>query len=128
MRLVGVTREVALSKGVESQARLLVEAQLEPAPEPYAQAIPPGTVLRNVFVLPSGDAFVDLSQEARTAHTGGSIDELFSVFTIVNAVTTNLPAIKRVQILVEGREVDTLAGHIDLRQPLQKNFTWVTAP
>ena len=30
-----------------------------------------------------------------------------------------------VQILVDGREVDTLAGHIDLRQPLTPNLTWV---
>jgi hypothetical protein len=30
-----------------------------------------------------------------------------------------------VQILVDGREVDTLAGHIDLRRPLQRNDTLV---
>ena len=128
LRLVGVTREVPFGEGVDTQARLLLEAQFEPAPEPYAQAIPRGTTLRSLFVMPNGDAFVDLSPEARSAHTGGSLDELFSVFTIVNAVTTNLPAIKRVQILVDGREVDSLAGHVDLRQPLEKNMKWVTAP
>jgi hypothetical protein len=32
-----------------------------------------------------------------------------------------------VQILVDGREVDTLAGHVDLRNPLSKNLTWVTS-
>jgi hypothetical protein len=36
-----------------------------------------------------------------------------------------LPAISRVQILVDGKEVDTLAGHVDLRHPLEKNLTWV---
>jgi hypothetical protein len=30
-----------------------------------------------------------------------------------------------VQILLEGKEVDTLAGHVDLRHPLQKNLQWV---
>jgi hypothetical protein len=48
------------------------------------------------------------------------------VYAVVNAVTTNLPAIARVQILVGGREVDTLAGHLDLRRPLQKNLKWTT--
>jgi hypothetical protein len=27
---------------------------------------------------------------------------------------------------VAGREVDTLAGHVDLRRPLQKNLKWAT--
>lgn len=128
LRLVGVARDVPFGQGVDGQARLLVEAQLAPAPEPFAQAIPQGTSLRDLYVLPNGDAFVDLSAEARSAHPGGSIAELFSVFAIVNAVTANLPAIKRVQILVDGREVDTLAGHVDLRHPLGRNLNWVTAP
>ena len=50
---------------------------------------------------------------------------LCGLYTIVNALTVNLPAVKRVQILVDGREVDTLAGHVDLRHPLQKNLQWI---
>jgi hypothetical protein len=128
LQLVGLPREVAFGEGVLAQARLLVEEQLQPPPEPYAQAIPAGTTLRGLFVTPGGDAFVDLSAEARARHTGGSLDELFSVYAVVNALTMNLPAIKRVQILVDGKEVDTLAGHVDLRRPLEKNLKWVTAP
>jgi hypothetical protein len=30
-----------------------------------------------------------------------------------------------VQILVDGKEVDTLAGHLDLRRPLAKNLDYV---
>ena len=82
-------------------------------------------MLRALYLTERGDAFVDLSPDVRTRHTGGSLDELFTVYTIVNALTTNLPAVKRVQILIEGKEVDTLAGHVDLRHPLQKNLTWV---
>ena len=52
-------------------------------------------------------------------------NELFTIYAIVNAVTINLPAISRVQILVDGKEVDTLAGHVDLRHPLEKNLKWV---
>ena len=71
------------------------------------------------------DAFVDLSAEARTRHTGGALDELFTIYALVDAITVNLPAISRVQILVDGKEVDTLAGHVDLRHPLEKNLKWV---
>jgi hypothetical protein len=47
---------------------------------------------------------------------------------IVDALTVNLPAISRVQILIDGKQADTLAGHVDLRHPFQKNLTWVGPP
>ena len=63
---------------------------------------------------------MDLSREFATAHTGGTTDELLSVYTIVNVLTLNLPAVHSVQLLVDGKEVETLAGHVDLRRPLAK--------
>ena len=125
MSLVGVQREVAFGETVLEQAKQIVTSQLAAGPEPLVSAIPPSTTLRAIYLTERGDAFVDLSATARTAHTGGALDELFTVYSIVNALTTNLPAVKRVQILIEGKEVDTLAGHVDLRHPLQKNLKWV---
>jgi len=43
----------------------------------------------------------------------------------VRSFCLNLPAVTAVQLLVDGKEVDTLAGHVDLRRPLAKNLTWV---
>jgi spore germination protein GerM len=125
MSLVGVQREVAFGETVVEQAKQIVTAQLAAGPAPLVSAIPASTTLRAIYLTERGDAFVDLSATARTAHTGGALDELFTVYSIVNALTTNLPAVKRVQILIEGKEVDTLAGHVDLRHPLQKNLKWV---
>jgi hypothetical protein len=42
----------------------------------------------------------------------------------VNALTVHLPPITREPIHIDGKEVDTLAGHVDLRHPLRKNLTW----
>ena len=103
------------------QARAIIEAQLAPAP-PLLSAIPADTRLRDVFVTERGDAFVDLSSEVNAQHSGGALDELLTIYTIVDALTVNLPAITRVQILVDGKEVDTLAGHVDLRHPLAKSL------
>jgi spore germination protein GerM len=127
MSLVGTQREVPFGEGVLEQARHILEAQLGRAPGPLASAIPEGTTLRALYVTERGDAFVDLSGDARAKHTGGTLDELFTVYAIVDALTVNLPAITRVQILVEGKEVDTLAGHVDLRHPLQKSLQWIRA-
>jgi spore germination protein GerM len=124
MALVPTQREVPFAESVAEQARAIVEAQLAATP-PQVSAIPAGVVLRDVFVTERGDAFVSLSADLTAKHPGGSLYEVFTVYTIVNALTVNLPAITRVQILVEGKEVDTLAGHVDLRHPLSKSLEWV---
>jgi spore germination protein GerM len=120
--LVPVEQEIPLAEGTVGQARALVEAQLAATPPPpLVSAIPEGTKLRAVFVSSRNEAFVDLDATVRDKHPGGSMNELFTVYTIVNAITTNLRDVHRVQLLIDGREVDTLAGHVDLRRPLQKN-------
>lgn len=124
MSLVQVPREVPYGATPADQARAILAAQLSAAP-PLVSAIPPDAKLRNVFLTDKGDAFVDFSGELATKHTGGSLDEILTVYTIVDALTANLPAITRVQILIDGKEVDTLAGHVDLRHPLAKSLEWV---
>jgi spore germination protein GerM len=124
-RLVGVERDVPFSEGTAQQAKEILIAQIAPVAEPFVSAIPPGTSLRAVFVTEKGDAYVDLSRDASAAHPGGSLNELLTVYTIVNALTANLPAVSAVQLLVDGKQVETLAGHVDLRRPLAKNLAWI---
>ena len=50
---------------------------------------------------------------------GGSEAELLTVYSVVNSLTANFPAVKRVQILIEDRPAPTLAGHVDLTRPLR---------
>jgi spore germination protein GerM len=125
MRLTSVERDVAYGEGPTAQAREIVAAQIAPAAAPLVSAVPAGTALRAVFLTEGGDAYVDLSREVVSAHPGGTLNELLTVYTIVNALTVNLPAVTAVQVLVDGKEVETLAGHVDLRQPLAKNLSWV---
>lgn len=124
MALAPVQREVPFGETVAEQARAIIEAQLAPG-NPQVSAIPAGVALRDVFVTERGDAFINLSADISAKHPGGSLLEVFTVYTLVNALTVNLPAVTRVQILVEGKEVDTLAGHVDLRHPLAKSLEWI---
>ncbi len=122
LRLVPTEHDVPLAEGVVAQARAILEVQLsaEP-PAPLVSTIPKGARLRGIFVSQRNEAFVDLDPIITTAHGGGSHQELMTVYTIVNALLTNLPSLQEVQILIGGQEVDTLAGHVDLRRPLRKN-------
>ena len=126
--LVAVEREIPFGEGTLAQARRVVEAQLERPAPPLVSAIPEGTKLRAIHLGGAGEAYIDLSREASSAHPGGTFDEILTVYSIVNAVTENLPAIRSVQILVDGREVDTLAGHVDLRRPLHRDAAWSQEP
>ena len=123
--LTRVERDIAYGEGALEQAREIIAAQVAPVGEPLVSAIPPGTAVRALFITEGGGAYVDFSPAIMTGHSGGTIDELLTVYTIVNALTENLPAITAVQVLVDGKEVDTLAGHVDLRNPLAKNLAWV---
>jgi spore germination protein GerM len=128
--LVPLRREVPLAEGVVAQGRQILMTQLGKAPDGQGSVIPSGTELRAFYVTERGDAFVDLSGAVSSAHPGGSMNELLTVYAIVNAVTANLPAVQRVQLLVDGKEVDTIAGHVDVRRPLARDATLVreTAP
>jgi spore germination protein GerM len=123
--LVPQSREVPLGSTPAEQAREIVRALLQPAPAGAISAIPAGTQVRAVYLTDKHEAFVDLSREIMAAHPGGSLNETLTVFAIVNSVTVNLPDVAGVQILVDGKEVDTLAGHLDLRHPLGRSLKWV---
>jgi spore germination protein GerM len=123
--LAAAERDVAFAEGPSEQGKRIVEALLDPAPVGLASAIPPGTTLRGLYVGEHGDAYVDFGGTLRSNHPGGSRNEILTVYAIVSALTVNLPAITSVQILIDGHEVDTLAGHVDLRRPLPNATQWM---
>ena len=121
--LVPVPLDVPKLEDITEQGRQIVLAQLSLNQPPLVSVIPPDTNLRAFFISDNGDAFIDLTSQATTNHPGGSTTELLTVYALVNAVTTNLATTQRVQILIDGLEVDTLAGHVDLRRPLEHNVS-----
>ncbi len=63
---------------------------------------------------------VNFSEKLVTNHWGGSTGELLTVFSIVNTLC-QFNDVTRVQILIEGRKVETLAGHFVLEDSLTVN-------
>ena len=123
--LSAVEQEVTYGEGSLEQARRIIEAQLAAPPPQLTSVIPDGTRLRTVFLTTGGDAYVDLSPELRANHPGGTTNEILTVYALVSALTSNLPAVTGVQILIDGKEVDTLAGHLDLRRPIEPDLRWI---
>lgn len=112
---------MAYAEGAVSQAKAIIEAQIVPVADPLVSAVPPGTTLRALFITQAGEAYVDLGPALAAAHPGGSMHEQLTVDTIVGALIANLPAVKSAQLLVDGKELDTLAGHVNLARPMVLN-------
>jgi spore germination protein GerM len=110
-------REIALADSVQEQAKQVVRELLAGSRRGLTSPLPRGVELRELFITPQGLAFVDFSQELISNHVGGTSAEELTVYSLSNTLIANFPAVKSVQFLVEGREVPTLAGHLDLTIP-----------
>jgi hypothetical protein len=81
-------------------------------------AMPKGTRALAAFVNPEDQsAVLDFSQELVTGHPGGSAAEAATLTSILRTVALNFPGTRRCVILVEGAQVETLAGNLDMVRP-----------
>jgi hypothetical protein len=86
-----------------------------------APTLPAATSIRSIRI--NGDvALLDLGDEVARGLPGGSNSEMAAVYSIVNTIAVNFPRIKLVKLTLNGRDVETLNGHIDLRKPLAPDF------
>ncbi len=62
-------------------------------------------------------AVLDFSAELVTQHPGGSTAEVATLTSILRTVALNFPSLETCRILVDGAEVQTLAGHQVMDRP-----------
>lgn len=107
---------------VEGIAKAVIN-QLIAGPEPNSgllATIPTGTTLRDMNIKDDGTCIVDFSKELTENHSGGVLGEELTVYSIVNTLT-QFPSVQEVQIRVDGQEINTIAGHIDVSQAMARN-------
>lgn len=115
--LVAVTKTVKAQEADKYQAA--VEALLAGTDDKKLTAVfPKKAKLRKVSVS-GGVAKVDFDKNLISGFVGGSTGEEMLVGSLVNTLT-EFPEIKKVQILVEGKEIDSLSGHLDLSRPVER--------
>lgn len=84
-----------------------------------ATTIPEETTVQAIFLDEKGCAYIDFSRAISQRHPGGTSGELVTIASIVNTLTANFPeAVRKVQILIGGKEARTIAGHIDISKPI----------
>lgn len=110
-------REIPASAAVSEEAKRVVEELIRGSERGYLSPFPPETRLRQLFITREGVAYVDFSRDIMDKHLSGSSAELATVYSVVNSLAFNFKPIKKVFILVEGEEKETLGGHISLSKP-----------
>src|SRR5215470_19269624 len=103
--------------------QILQKLQEGPRSDTMSASLPKDTKVDDLFISEQGTAFIDFSNAMATNHPGGVLNELATIYSVVDSITYNLPEIKQVKILVGGVEKETLAGHCLLLLPLEMDLS-----
>jgi hypothetical protein len=116
-----VEMQLPLSADPVQRAKQLVSALITSPPTPGQRTLPADAALIEFYLLPDGTAIADFSEALTTATPSGILSEQLAVDSMVKTLAANVPAIRRLKILIHGQEVETLAGHVDLTEMFPVN-------
>ena len=119
--LVPEKRFIPKENEPEAQAREMVKALIAGSKTGLINTFPEKAELQGVNREGDDALSVNFRESLVANHPGGSAAEMATVYSLTNTLTTNLPAIKRIRILIGGKERESLKGHIGLRNPFMMN-------
>jgi spore germination protein GerM len=119
--LIGEKRAVSQGASLQEEAKEVVIELIHGPSGRLIPTLPPKTKLIALQVDHEGLAKVNFNRSLTQDHPGGSSAEIMTVYSVVNSLALNFPEIKRVQILVEGKEIETITGHLSLNKPMAPN-------
>ena len=109
--------QIPLPGGRQQRAEELLRALLRIYQQPGApHPLAPAADIRAIYLVDPGAAVIDLNAAFADQHRSGILSEQLTVNSLVETLAVNVPGIQRVNILVEGKTRDTLAGHADLTE------------
>ncbi len=109
--------QIPLPGGRQQRGEELLRALLRIYQQPgAAHPLSPASDIRSIYLVDPGAAVIDLNAAFADQHRSGILSEQLTVNSLVETLAVNVPGIQRVNILVEGKRRDTLAGHADLSE------------
>lgn len=116
--LIGERRRIAKKENALEEGKAAIRELIRGPRGNLIPTLPPKTRCLGLKLNEKGVASVNFDRSLSLNHPGGSSAEILTAYSIVHTLTHNFPQIKQVQILIDGRPVETIAGHLSLRQPL----------
>lgn len=121
--LASGTAPVKRHPDTQAQARETIAAALQDPRAAQAPALG-GMKLRAFYLDQRGTAYIDLAASSLPVRAS-AWDEQLAVYALVNTLTQNFEEIKQVAFLIDGRDAQTLAGHLDLSRKFMKRMDLV---
>lgn len=87
--------------------------------------IPQGTKLLKVFSGSDGVIYIDLSDEFRRNFQGDASTEFLLLKGLYDTVISNIQGADDVKVIVEGREIESIGGHLSALYPLKNTLRTV---
>ena len=115
-------RKIPAGPSTVEEASQVVRELIKGSNKGLLSPLPPEARLRRLFITKEGTAYVDFSKEL-IDHPSGSAEELATVYSVVNTLAYNFKSVKKVFILVEGAERETLGGHINLGEAFVPQYS-----
>lgn len=109
-------RVVEVNANQAREKTILEQLIAGPAQKDHHKTIPMETKIRDVTTTSDGTCYVNLSADFVTKHVGGEIEELLTVYSMVNSLC-ELDYIDKVQFLIEGEKIDQFKGYLEFKTP-----------
>lgn len=120
--LHSVRRTLEVTPDPAQRARALLQALLAgPNEEGLVPPFEKDTEVASALLSESGVLYVDLRAPQPAPPSLGSRDELLTVYSVVNTAVLNVPEARRVVLLWNGTQLESLGGHVDTARPLRPN-------
>ena len=114
-------RYVYIENDSAQKAREIAKALVDGSKAGLINTFPAGVGIKDVKVNDEGTAFINFSKNLTKNHPGGSTAEMATIYSLTNSVTENVSSIKKVKILVDGKELPSIKGHISTKKAFTPN-------
>ncbi len=117
-KLVAVKKTISPQGDPEIRVRKAIELLTREGGPGTAPPLPQAIRLKAVYFGKDGVVTLDLLPGVGDLASWGVEGELLAVYSIVNSVADNVDSTQKVRILVGGKRVESLAGHVLIEEPL----------
>jgi len=114
--LVPEKRYVIKEKNVPDQAKEIVNALLNGSKLGNVNTFPEKARVKNVKLDSDQTAHVNFDHDFLKNHPGGTTSEIATIYSLTNTLIHNIPSIQRVKILVEGKTIASIKGHVSTQE------------
>lgn len=114
-------RYVYIENDSASQVKEITKALVDGSKTKLVNTFPAGVSVKDVRVDDEGTAFINFSKNLIKLHPGGSTAEMATIYSLTNSVTENVSSVKKVKILVDGKELPSIKGHISTKNAFVPN-------